>query len=32
MAIHRYERHNNKKSRNYWTQDEFNKFLEHSER
>ena len=24
MAIHRYERHNNKKSRNYWTQDEFN--------
>lgn len=28
MAIHRYERHNNKKSRNYWTQDEFNKFLD----
>ena len=28
MAIHRYERHNNKKSRNSWTQDEFNKFLD----
>ena len=28
MAIHRYERHTNKKSRNYWTQDEFNKFLD----
>lgn len=28
MAIHRYERHNDKITRNYWTQDEFNKFLE----
>lgn len=28
MAINRYEKHNNKKSRNSWTQDEFNKFLD----